>query len=113
MSARLSPRAAFARRGAPRASRSGASSTRLRAVREPIAAAADTRLVSDPDSSADAPWRLREGAQLRPSRVPRSNPGARADPPKRSLLDLDAVVLVTGVVEDQLGACALRAERLW
>jgi len=29
------------------------------------------------------------------------------------LLDLDAVVLVTGVVEDQLGACALRAERLW
>ena len=91
MSARLSPRAAFARRGAPRASRSGASSTRLRAVREPIAAAADTRLVSDPDSSTDAPWRLREGAQLRPSRVPRSNPGARADPPKRSLLDLDAV----------------------
>lgn len=91
MSARLSPRATFARRGAPRASRSGASSTRLRAVREAIAAAADTRLVSDPDSSTDAPWRLREGAQLRPSRVPRSNPGARADPPKRSLLDLDAV----------------------
>ena len=95
MSARLSPRAAFARRGAPRASRSGASSTRLRAVREPervgIAAAADACRVSDPDSSADAPWRLREGAQLRPSRVPRSNPGARADPPKRSLLDLDAV----------------------
>ena len=29
------------------------------------------------------------------------------------LLDLDAVVLITGVVEEQLGACALRAERLW
>jgi DNA-directed DNA polymerase III PolC len=29
------------------------------------------------------------------------------------LLDLDAVVLVTGVVEEQLGACALRVERLW
>ncbi|MDA0947959.1 MAG: hypothetical protein O2799_05540, partial [Planctomycetota bacterium] len=29
------------------------------------------------------------------------------------LLDLDTVVLITGVVEEQLGACALRAERLW
>jgi len=29
------------------------------------------------------------------------------------LLDLNALVLITGVVEDQMGACALRAERIW
>ena len=70
-----------------------------RAVREPergggIAAAAGTRRVSssDPDSPADATWRLRVGAAApRPSRVPRSDLSVRADPPKRSLLDLDAV----------------------
>ena len=28
-------------------------------------------------------------------------------------LNLDALVLVTGVVEEQMGACALRAERIW
>ena len=47
-----------------------------------VAAAAGTRRVSssDPDSPADATWRLREGAQLRPSRVPRSDLSVRADP---------------------------------
>jgi DNA polymerase III alpha subunit len=29
------------------------------------------------------------------------------------LLNLNALVLITGVVEDQMGACALRAERIW